>query len=221
MEQMRGLRGAAVLAILAGCSASGGLREEEARLRFLESPDRTRRDQAFQELLRGDGAPVPLLRAALGVGSEYGFPAVALLYAQGRGDAVPLELKVRHLAGFEWPPDPSGENAVVEPVVRCAVEQDLARTGVAALPLLARTLDAEAVTEAAQMRLARTMLRIGGTAAAREFARLLDSENAQETAASALLYLGRQELALRLATPEARLAAAKRWWELAADFPVR
>lgn len=206
--------------ILSGCAGAGGMRADETRLRALDTPDRARREQAFQDLLRGEGAPVALLRAALGMGAEYGFPAVALLYAQGRGDAAPLELKARHLAVFEWPPDPSGENAVVEPVVRGAVEQDLARAGVAALPLLARVLNSEAVTEVAQLRLARVMLRIGGHAAAREFARLLESENAQETAACALLYLGRQELALRLASPDARVDAAKKWWSLAADFPV-
>lgn len=209
-----------LLAALSGCAAPGGVAGDEARLRALDSADRGRRERAFQDLLRGEGAPVPLLRAALGMGADYGFPAVALLYAQGRGDAAPLELRARHLGAFEWPEDPSGENAVVEPAVRAAVEQDLARAGVAAMPLLGRVLDTEAVSEAAQMRVTRVMLRIGGRAAAREFARLLDSENARDTAAAALLYLGRQERALRLASPDARAEAAKKWWELAADFPA-
>lgn len=217
---MKRLRSALLLAILSGCAGTGERSADEIRLRALDLADQARRDQAFQTLLRGEGAPVPLLRAALGMGAEYGFPAVALLYAQGRGDAVPLELRVRHLAVFEWPADPSGENAVVEPVVRSAVEQDLARAGPGALPLLARALETEAVTEAAQMRVARVMLRIGGRAAAREFARLLESDNAQDTAACALLYLGRQELALRLAGPDARVEAAKTWWDLAKDFPA-
>ncbi|HLY75415.1 MAG TPA: hypothetical protein VKU80_14940 [Planctomycetota bacterium] len=211
--------GAAAVMLLVGCAVPAERRVDEVRLRALDTPDRVRRELAFQDLLRGEGAPVPLLRAALGMGAEHGFPAVALLYAQGRGDAAPLELRARHLAAFEWPADPTGENAVVEPYVRAAVEQDLARAGIAALPILARVLDGEAVTEAAQLRVARVMLRIGGRSAAREFARLLDSDNAQETAACALLYMGRQELSLRLASPEARVVAAKKWWELAADFP--
>src|SRR5262249_35684028 len=36
---------------------------------------------------------------------------------------------------------------------------------------------------------------------------------------SALLYVGRQELALRLASVDARVEAARKWWELAQDFP--
>jgi len=215
---MKGFQGLVVLLIVSGCAAPADRRADEPRLRALDNADRARREQAFQDLLRGEGAPIPLLRAALGMGAEHGFPAVALLYAQGRGDAAPLELRVRHLAVFEWPADPAGENAVVEPYVRAAVEQDLARAGVPALPLLARVLASEAASEAAQVRVARVMLRIGGRSAAREFARLLDSDNARETAACALLVLGRQELALRLAGPEERVAAAKKWWELAADF---
>ncbi|HVR85501.1 MAG TPA: hypothetical protein VMU54_14385 [Planctomycetota bacterium] len=215
---MKGLWGVGLL-LLVGCAAPAGRRADGVRLRTLDAPERVLREEAFQDLLRGEGAPIPVLRAALGMGAEHGFPVVALLYAQGRGDAAPLELRARHLAVFEWPADPTGENAVVEPYVRAAVEQDLARAGIAALPLLARVLDGEAVSEAAQVRVARVMLRIGSRSAAREFARLLDSDNARETAADALLYLGRQELALRLAAPEARIAAAKMWWELAADFP--
>src|SRR5436190_16802018 len=109
--------GLLLLLVVSGCAAPAEPRENEGRLRALDSADRARREQAFQDLLRGEGAPIPLLRAAMGMGAEHGFPAVALLYAQGRGDAAPLELKIRHLASFEWPADPAGENAVVEPYV--------------------------------------------------------------------------------------------------------
>jgi hypothetical protein len=75
------------------------------------------------------------------------------------------------------------------------------------------------------MRVVRAMIRIGGRGAAREFARLLDTKRdlggprVCDAAACALLYLGRQELGLRLASLDARLAAARRWWEVAKDFP--
>jgi hypothetical protein len=75
------------------------------------------------------------------------------------------------------------------------------------------------------MRIVRTMIRIGGRAAAEEFARTLaergpvDSPWRLVAAATALLYLGHQELALRIASPEARVEAARQWWEVAKDFP--
>jgi hypothetical protein len=70
------------------------------------------------------------------------------------------------------------------------------------------------------------MLRIGGRGAAEAFAGLLDAERdlggglrACDAAAAGLLYMGRQELALRLAGRDARLEAARQWWDLAKDFP--
>jgi hypothetical protein len=210
---------ALVLMVLAGCAAPPEPRVDESRLRALDADNQVRREEAFQDLLRGEGAPAAALRNALGAGAAHGFPVVALLYAQGRGDAVPLEIKIRHLVAFEWPADPAGENAVVEPYVRGALEQDLAKIGLPALPLLGWALEHLADDEAASVRLVRVMLRIGGRAAAREFARLLGSERAGDAASSALLYMGRQELPLRLASAKDRIAAAASWWELASDFP--
>ncbi|HZE97656.1 MAG TPA: hypothetical protein VE981_11565 [Planctomycetota bacterium] len=203
--------------LLAGCASGSGV--DDRRVARLGVPDPDRREEAFQDLLRVEGAPAPALRAALGLGASHGFPAVALLYAQGRGDAVPLELKARHLASFEWPKDLVDENAVVEPYVRYRIEQDVVRVGAPALPVLARVLEEETEGEAGELRIAGLMLRIGGRAAAREFARLLDSERVADTAASALLYMGCQEAALRLASAAARIEAARTWWDLGADFP--
>lgn len=213
-----------LLLLIAGCIPAVRDREEGLRVLALQDDDRERRDQAFQDLLRAN-ASIPVLRGAVGVGSAYGFPVVALLYAQGRGDAVPIDLRALHLAGFEWPAATSSENGVVEPYVKLEIEQDLARTGRPALRPLARALEGYAADEASAMRVVRAMIRIGGREAAREFARLLDEKRALggprvcDAAACALLYLGRQELALRIAAPDARVAAARSWWEIAKDFP--
>src|SRR6185503_17697461 len=215
---------ALTLLLLAGCFSGSQARGEAARIFALQDDDRARRDGAFQELLRAN-ASIPALRSAVGVGFQYGFPVVALLYAQGRGDAVPLDLRALHLAGFEWPKATTSENGVVEPYVKLEVEQDLTRTGRPAVRALGRALEGYAADEAGAMRVVRAMIRIGGREPAREFARLLNEKRdlggprVCDAAACALLYLGRQELALRLAAPDARVAAARSWWELAKDFP--
>ena len=215
---------ALLLLLLCGCLPGSPAREEAARIFALQSDDRAIREGAFQELLR-ESATIPGLRAAVGVGAHHGFPTVALLYAQGRGDAVPLDLRALHLAGFDWPKATSSENGVVEPYVKLEVEKDLARTGRPALRVLGRALEGYAGDEAGAMRVVRAMIRIGGREAAREFARLLDEKRdldgprVCDAAATALLYLGRQELALRIAAPDARVAAARAWWDLAKDFP--
>jgi hypothetical protein len=198
---------------------------DDRRLFALQHDEDGPREEAFQSLLREGGAPAARLRMALGFGERHGFPAVALLYAQGRGDAVPLDLKARHLARFEWPRAAASENAVVEPFVRGELERDLVRTGRPALRLLADALRRDAASEAAAMRVARTIVRIGGRSAPELFAALLDEERdlggvrVCDAAAAALLYLGRQELALRLASRDARRDAARSWWDLAKDFP--
>lgn len=207
------------LLLLFGCSADPVIRRDDPRLLALADDDREVRDRAFQELLRDGGAPIPALRAGLGLGAAHGFPAVALLYAQGRGDAVPLDFRARHLAGFEWPRANAAENAVVEPYVRDEVALDLVRSGRPALRPLGKALEETASSEAAAMRIVRTMVRIGGRAAAEEFARLLDDPRVSVAAATALLHLGRQELPLRIAAPQARVEAARQWWEVAKDFP--
>src|SRR5205814_9805144 len=99
-------------------------------------------------------------------------------------------------------------------------------TGRPALRFLGAALRESAASEAAALRIVRTMLRVGGRGAAEAFAGLLDAERdlgggvrACDAAAAGLLYIGRQELALRLAGRDARLEAARQWWELAKDFP--
>jgi hypothetical protein len=217
---------AAALLLLAGCLPSAEPDHDERRILALLDPAPRIREEAFQSLLREGGAPASKLRMAVGIGEAYGFPVAALLYAQSRGDAVPLDLKARHLAGFEWPRASASENAVVEPYCRDELERDLARTGRPALRFLAAALRESAASEAAGLRVVRTMLRIGGRGAAEAFAGLLDAERdlgggvrACDAAAAGLLYMGRQELALRLAGRDARLEAARSWWELAKDFP--
>jgi len=218
------MAGAALAGFLAGCLPGSEAESGDERLMELLNDSLEKREEAFQGFLRDEETPIPGLRAAMGLGARYGFPVVALLYAQGRGDAVPLDLRARHLATFEWPRSRSRENGVVEPYVRSEIEQDLVRTGRPALRALARTLEQEASSEAAALRIVRVMLRIGGRAAAEAFARLLNADRdlggvrVCDAAAAALLYLGRQELLLRLAAPDARLEAARTWWDLAKDF---
>jgi hypothetical protein len=161
----------AALLLLAGCSPASHAREDAARIFALQDDDRERRDAAFQELLRAN-ASIPSLRGALGVGAPFGFPVVALLYAQGRGDAVPLDLRALHLAGFEWPAATSSENGVVEPFVKLEVEQDLALIGRRA-PGLGRALEGSAA--AGKERGSRAMIRSRKPRAARESARLTRS----------------------------------------------
>jgi hypothetical protein len=219
------LRLPVLLLLLCGCLPRGEGGEDERRLFALGDEDPARRQEAFQTLLRDGSAPAAKLRMLVGIGEREGFPVVALLYAQGRGDAAPLDLKARHLAAFEWPPASSGENAVIEPYVREELERDLAQVGRPALRHLADALRETAASEAAAMRVVRAMLRIGGRGACDAFAGLLDEDRdlggvrVCDAAAAALLYLGRQEPALRLAAADARLEAVRSWWELAKDFP--
>jgi hypothetical protein len=217
---------AAALLLLAGCLSGAEPDDDERRVLAMQDPAPQVREEAFQSLLRQGGVPASKLRMAVGLGEPYGFPVAALLYAQSRGDAVPLDLKARHLAGFEWPRASASENAVVEPYCREELERDLARSGRPALRFLAAALRESAGSEAAAMRVVRTMLRIGGRGAAEALAGLLDADRdlgddvrACDAAAAGLLYLGRQELALRLAGRDARLEAARTWWDLAKDFP--
>jgi len=216
---------AAALLLLSGCLPSAEPGDDEHRILALQDPSPRIREAAFQSLLRDGGAPASKLRMAVGIGEHQGYPVAALLYAQSRGDAVPLDLKARHLAGFEWPRASASENAVVEPWCREELERDLARSGRPALRYLAAALRETAESEAAAMRVLRTMLRIGGRGAAEAFVGLLDAERdlgglrACDAAAAGLLYLGRQELALRLAGRDARLEAARSWWDLAKEFP--
>lgn len=208
-----------------GCWQPRATAPIEIQLKALYDPASTpeARDAAFQELTRSGPIAIGPLKRAIDAGPRQGFPSVAVLYALGEGDAVPLELRARHLATFRWPPAHEVENAILEPYVWNEIEWDLIRAGRPALRLLSTALAQETPSEAKALHVVRVMLRIGGRAAAEEFARLLPVERALDevrvcdVAAAALLYAGRQELALRLADREARVQAAREWWAKARD----
>ncbi len=194
-------------------------------LRKLASSETGEYEEGFQALTQAPAQVVPYLKVGLPMAQKRGFPVVALLYARGEGDAVPLEFRARHLAAFEWPRPHEVENAILEPYAWNEIERDLVRAGRPALRLLADALGRESPGEAQAVRAARAMLRIGGRAAADELARLLESERdlggvrVCDVAAGALLLLGRQELALRSAGREALVRAAQEWWAGAKSQP--
>ncbi len=189
--------------------------------RKLLSAEAPEREEGFRILARVAPYMLPQLKAAMGVGASQGFPLVAILYTEGEGEVVPLDLRARHLAVFEWPRKNDELDVIVKPYVRREIERDLVRAGRPALGVLSRTLEQESPTEASAMRIVRVMLWIGGRAAAEEFARLLDVKRdlggvrVCDAAAAALLYLGERELELRLADPDELVAAARVWWEKA------
>ncbi len=196
----------------------------DVAIKGLQSEDEAERAEAFQEILQAGYIAVPRAKAALAAGARWGFPLVAVLYAQGEGDAVPMELRARHLAGFRWPPSRAVENAILEPYVWNEVERDVVQAGRPALKSLARALERDAPTEAKALQVVRAMLLIGGRAAAEQFAGLLDSgrdlggARVCDVAAAALLYCGYQEIVLR--TPgggDALVGAAREWWNAAKD----
>src|SRR5436189_3972882 len=103
---------ASALVLLGACVSGRDPGADEERLVALHDESPAVRDAAFQDLLRGATVPAPVLRRWLAFGGRTGFPVAALLYAQGRGDSVPLDLKARHVAGFDWPRISSRENAL-------------------------------------------------------------------------------------------------------------
>jgi len=210
-------------ALLAGCWQPRESAKIDVVIKGLQSDQESEREEAFQELVQAGPGVAPRAKAAIQAGADRGFPLVAVLYVQGEGDAVPLELRARHLAAFRWPRSREVENAVLEPYVWNEVERDLVRTGRPALRVLARALEQGAPTEAKALQVVRAMLLIGGRAAAEEFAGLLDRDRALDgarvcdVAAAALLYLGFQEPALRIADRDGLVRAAREWWAGAKD----
>lgn len=187
----------AVAILGAGCIGPPRKPPAVDNLQKLHSPKPEESAEAFQYFIRM-GAPLTgMLKAALPMGDRSGYPAAALLYAHGEGDAVPLDIRARHLALFRWPEEYDCRNAVMESYVRNEIERDLARAGRPALRLLSQALAREAPDEARAMRVARAMLRAGGRAAEEEFTRLLDCGRdlggfpVRDVAAAALAYLER------------------------------
>ncbi|HKS17216.1 MAG TPA: hypothetical protein VJU16_07875, partial [Planctomycetota bacterium] len=104
--------------VLGACAPRPGsdLRTE---LWHLHSEDSAERAGAFVRLVRDPSNIAPALMAGVAEGYARGFPIAAVLVARGEATAVPLEVKVLHLALFEWPAAP--ETAILEPVVRHAL----------------------------------------------------------------------------------------------------
>jgi hypothetical protein len=208
-------------ALLGGCWTPRVNPYEEA-LRKLQSSKEEEHEEGFQALTQAGPWMLPRLKALLGSGARRGFPVAALLYTLGEGDAVPLEVRVRHLAAFEWPRSRRTENAIIEPYAWNEIERDVARAGRPALRLLAEAVAKESPGEAKAMQAVRAMLRIGGREAAVEFARLLEVDRGLggvrvcDVAAAALLHMGRQDLLLRRVD---RVEAARAWWAKAKDQP--
>ncbi len=195
---------------------------QEAFQRLLSEKDEEY-EEGFRTFMNAGSAALPGLRPALTTGSRRGYPVAALFYVAGSGDEVPLELRARHLARFEWPRGQEEQNAIVIPFVRDEIERDLVRTGRPALRLLREALDEDAPTEAKALGIVRAMLRIGGRAAADELASLLGQERdlggvrVCDVAAGALLHVGRQDHLLRAVSREALVRSAREWWEQAKD----
>lgn len=215
----------AALAAVAGCWQPRLSTQIQVLIKRLQSPAAAEREEAFRELLRAGPAALPPIKAAVHVGSRWGFPLAAVLYAQGEGDAVPLELRTRHLGTFSWPRAGAEENVILEPYVWNELERDVVRAGRPALKLLARTLEQETPSEAKALQVLRTMILIGGRAAAEELAALLERDRRLDgirvcdAAAAGLLYLGFQEGALQIEDPETRRQAAREWWARARALP--
>lgn len=212
-------------ALPAGCWQPRESAQVDLVIRRLQSDQAQEREDAFQELVQGNAGVAPRVKAALHAGKDPGFPLVAVLYVQGEGDAVPLELRARHLAAFRWPRSREVENAVLEPYVWNEIERDLVRAGRPALRLLARAMEQESPTVAKALQVVRVMLLLGGRAAAEEFAGLLDrtrpldGDRVCDVAAAALLYLGSRELELRIGDRDGLVRAAREWWAGAKDVP--
>lgn len=207
---------------LAACAGTDPRQETYERIQALAKDE-----EAFQELLRAGGGDLDVLKDMVPSAPNRGFPAVALLYAAGEGDAVPLDLKARHAAAFRWPTAHADENALVEPAVWDELERDLLFAGRRSLGLLAGALAKDATDERGALRAARLMIRAGGIAAMEAFAGLLgeerrlgeDGPRVRDVAAAALLVLGLRDLPLRNPDPDAIARAARDWWEGAKERP--
>lgn len=225
------MRCAAMLcsALLAGCAST---RESDLRtdIILLHSEDSAERAGAFSRLVRVPASSGPALLASVSEGYARGFPLAAVLVARGDAAAVPLEVKVLHLALFEWPAAP--ETAILEPVVRHALERDLARSGRPGLRLLTRALERDVVSESRAYDLLRIMIDLAaplGRGGLLEVSRLLESGRAIsgssepvrvcDFAGAALLHLGLQDALLAEAAAAGDVAGeARAWWNASGDL---
>lgn len=214
------LRAGLVLILLLGCVPPRAPNPFQEAFRKLGSEKDEVYEEGFAALLDAGGAAGSVIRQGLLAAPRRGFPLVAAIYVAGGGDEVPIDLRARHLARFEWPRGREEQNALVIPYVRVSIERDLVRVGRPALRVLTDALAEDASSEARAMDVVRVMLRIGGRGAADAMASLLDRERELsggirvcDVAAGALLYLGSQDLLLRAVTREALVRSARAWWE--------
>jgi hypothetical protein len=215
--------------VLAGCAPSRAA-DLRTQVWLLNSDDPAERAAAFGRLVREPSGVAPALLARVADGYGRGFPVAAVLVARGEASAVPLEVKVLHLALFEWPAAP--ETAILEPVVRHALERDLARSGRPALRLVATALERDVVSEIRAFDLLRIMIDLAaplGRAGLAEIARLLesgrgftgssDSLRVCDVAGAALLHLGMQDALLAEASAAGDIAGeARAWWNASGDL---
>ena len=215
--------------LLAGCASS---RSSDLRtdVWILHSDDPVERAAAFGRLVRDPSNVTPALLSGVAEGYSRGFPVAAVLVARGEADAVPLEVKVLHLALFEWPVAP--ETAILEPVVRHSIERDLAKSGRPALRLLARALQREVVSETRALDVLRVMIDLAaslGRSGLSELSLLLESSRAFrgateplrvcDLAGAALLHLGYQDALLAEASAAGDIAGeARAWWNASGDL---
>lgn len=223
------LLGVICAAAAVGCSSvPGGDLPTEVWLLHSEDPDE--RAGAFARLVRDPSDIDAALLAGVGEGYARGFPLAAVLVARGQGAAVPLEVKVLHLALFEWPA--ATETAILQPVVRYALERDLARAGRPALRLLARALARDVVAESRAFDVLRIMIDLAaplGRVGYLEVARLLESSRAfqgathplrvSDLAGAALLHLAYQDALLAEAEAAGNVGSeARAWWNASGDL---
>jgi len=216
-------------AVLAGCASARGA-DLPTEVWLLNSEDPAERAAAFARLVREPSGVGPALLARVSDGYARGFPVAAVLAARGEAGSVPLEVKVLHLALFEWPAAP--ETAILEPVVRHALERDLARSGRPALRLVAQALERDVVSESRALDLLRLMIDLAaplGRAGVAEAARLLESGRSFhgtsealrvcDIAGAAVLHLGLQDALLSEAAAAGDIAGeARAWWNASGDL---
>lgn len=106
-------------------------------LQRLASSDPIEREDAFQQVLHSPSDLTPLLKPLAPMAPQFGCPVAAILYRLGEGDAVPLDVKARHFALFEWPEEYRQENALLEPYITHELENDLFAAGRPAIRYLA------------------------------------------------------------------------------------